>query len=96
LKRFKDLPINERPREKLLENGAKFLSDQELLAVILGKGSKKDDVFSLSEKLIKIIDDKGLIFLPEDILSIDGIGPAQAATISAVFEFVRRRIKPEG
>lgn len=96
MKRIKDLPINERPREKLLEKGAKFLSDQELLAIILGKGNKKDDVLTLSTKLIKIIDDKGLNFSPEDILSIDGIGPAQAATISAVFEFVRRRIKPEG
>jgi DNA repair protein RadC len=96
MKKLKDLPVNERPREKLLENGARFLSDKELLAVIIGKGNKKDDVLSLSSKLIKIIDDKGFNFSPDDILIIDGIGPALASTISAVFEFVRRRIKPEG
>lgn len=84
MKKIKDIPINERPREKLLENGARFLSDKELLAVIIGKGNKKDDVFSLASKLIKIIDDKGFNFSPEDILFIDGIGPALASTISAV------------
>ncbi len=46
MKSIKDLPRNERPREKLLEKGAGFLSDQELLAVILGKGTQKDDVLS--------------------------------------------------
>jgi len=36
--KIKDLPENERPREKLLEKGANYLSDEELLAVILGRG----------------------------------------------------------
>jgi DNA repair protein RadC len=39
MKKVKDLPKNEHPREKLLEKGAQFLSDHELLAVILGKGT---------------------------------------------------------
>jgi DNA repair protein RadC len=96
MKKIKDLPTGERPREKLLEKGSKFLSDQELLAVILGKGTKKDDVLSLAQKIVKVIDEKGLDFSPEDILHIDGIGNAKAASISASLEFVRRRIKPEG
>jgi DNA repair protein RadC len=96
MKKIKDLPTRERPREKLLEKGSKFLSDQELLAVILGKGTKKDDVLSLAQKIVKVIDEKGLDFSPEDILHIDGIGNAKAASISASLEFVRRRIKPEG
>jgi len=41
MKKLKDLPLNERPREKLLNKGAESLSDQELMAIILGKGSKK-------------------------------------------------------
>jgi DNA repair protein RadC len=96
MKKVKDLPVNERPREKLLARGAKCLTDQELLALILGKGTQKHDVLSLSEKIVTVIDEKGLNFAPEDILHIDGIGKAKATSISASFEFVRRRIKPEG
>jgi len=96
MKKIKDLPVHERPREKLLEKGAGALSDQELLAIILGKGSQKNDVLSLARLLIKTIDEKGIKVQAQDILDIDGIGEAKATTIAAAFEFVRRRIKPEG
>jgi len=96
MKTIKDLPIYDRPREKLLKRGASFLSDQELLAIILSKGTKKADVLSLSKKIVKIIDEKGLSFTAHDLTEIDGIGNAKATTIAAAFEFVRRRIKPEG
>lgn len=96
MKKIKDIPQHERPREKLLAKGAGFLSDQELLAVILGKGTRKDDVLSLSRKIVRVIDEKGLAFSAQDLLNIEGIGQARAASISAAFEFVRRRIKPEG
>lgn len=96
MKKIKDLPVNERPREKLLEKGARALADHELLAIILGKGSQKNDVLALSKKLVKTIDEKGLAFKATDILEIDGIGEAKATTVAAAFEFVRRRIKPEG
>jgi len=96
MKKIKDFPVHERPREKLLTKGAEALSDQELLAIILGKGSKKNDVLSLSKMLIKTIDEKGIKIQAKDILDIDGIGEAKATSIAAAFEFVRRRIKPEG
>lgn len=96
MKTIKDLPLKERPREKLIEKGVGSLSDLELLAVILGKGTKKNDVFSLSKKLIKTIDEKGINLTVKDIIGIDGIGTAKATAIAAAFEFVRRRIKPEG
>ena len=96
MKKIKDLPIHDRPREKLLKRGASVLSDQELLAIVLSKGSKKTDVLSLSKKIVKIIDEKGLSFTAHDLMEIDGIGNAKATTIAAAFEFVRRRIKPEG
>jgi len=96
MKKLKDLPLNERPREKLLNKGAESLSDQELMAIILGKGSKKNDVLSLAKQLIKTIDEKGIKVQAKEILNIDGIGEAKATTIAAAFEFVRRRIKPEG
>src|SRR3989339_642148 len=96
MKSIKDMPRDERPREKLLEKGAGFLSDRELLAVILGKGTQKDDVLSLSQKIVTVIDAKGLNFTAKDLMDLDGIGEAKAAAVSAAFEFVRRRIKPEG
>lgn len=96
MKKIKDLPKKERPREKLLEKGAKTLSDQELLAVILGRGTQKNDVLSLSKKIVKRIDSIGLDFQAKEIIEIDGIGEAKATAICAAFEFVRRRIKPEG
>ena len=96
MKKIKDLPLHDRPREKLLKRGASVLSDQELLAIILSKGTKKTDVLSSSKKIVKIIDEKGLSFTAHDLMEIDGIGNAKATTIAAAFEFVRRRIKPEG
>jgi len=96
MKKIKDLPKKDRPREKLLEKGAGTLSDQELLAVMLGRGTQKDDVLSLSKKIVKVIDGIGLDFQAKDIIEIDGIGEAKATSLCAAFEFVRRRIKPEG
>jgi len=96
MKKIKDLPKKDRPRERLLEKGARTLSDQELLAVILGRGTQKDDVLSLSKKIVKLIDGIGLNFQAKDIIEIDGIGEAKATSLCAAFEFVRRRIKPEG
>ncbi|MCK4311404.1 MAG: DNA repair protein RadC [Candidatus Cloacimonetes bacterium] len=96
MKKIKDLPKKERPREKLLEKGAHSLNDKELLAVILGKGTQKLDIISIAKKIIKIIDQKGLELSPDDLMNIEGIGEAKASLVLAAFEFVRRRIKPEG
>lgn len=96
MKKIKDIPKNERPREKLLSNGAGNLTDQELLAVILGKGTQKLDVLALSQKIIKLIDEAGIELEAEELQKVEGIGSAKGALLAAAFEFVRRRIKPEG
>jgi DNA repair protein RadC len=96
MKKLRDLPQNERPREKMLNSGSKSLSDIELLAIIIGKGTKNNDVLSLSQKIVKKIDETGLDIEAKDILEIDGIGEAKATAIAASLEFARRRIKPEG
>ena len=49
-KRINDIPEQDRPREKLLRKGAAALSDQELLAVLLGKGTPGMDVMTLAGK----------------------------------------------
>jgi DNA repair protein RadC len=95
-KRIKDIPKEERPREKLLQSGAAALSDQELLAVLLGKGTTEMDVMALAGELVKVIDDKGLGVRADDLCKFGGVGDAKAALILAALEYARRRIKPEG
>ena len=95
-KRIQDIPEKDRPREKLLRDGAAALSDQELLAVLLGKGTPEMDVMTLAGKLVKVIDTKGLGIKAEDLYEFNGIGDAKAALVLAALEYARRRIKPEG
>jgi DNA repair protein RadC len=95
-KHIKDIPEQDRPREKLLRKGSAALSDQELLAVLLGKGAPGMDVMKLAGKLVKVIDEKGLGVRAQDLLEFDGVGDAKATLVLAALEFARRRIKPEG
>jgi len=95
-KSINDIPAHDRPREKLLRKGAAALSDQELLAVLLGKGTPGMDVMTLAGKLARVIDEKGLGIRVEDLTSFGGVGDAKATLILAAIEFARRRIKPEG
>lgn len=90
------IPEEDRPREKLLRKGAPALSDQELLAVLLGKGTPAMDVMTLAGKLARVIDKKGLQVKVEDLTQFAGMGEAKATLILAAIEFARRRIKPEG
>lgn len=95
-KSFRDIPSTDRPREKLLRKGAAALSDQELLAVLLGKGTRGMDVMTLAGKLAIVIDEKGLAVQADDLRKFDGVGDAKATLLLAALEFARRRIKPEG
>jgi DNA repair protein RadC len=95
-KTIHDIPEADRPREKLLRKGAAALSDQELLAVLIGKGTPGMDVLTLAAKLARVIDEKGLDVKAEDLSQFAGVGTAKATLILAAIEFARRRIKPEG
>lgn len=95
-KRITDMPKSERPRERLLAKGPGALSDTELMAVLLGKGTKGHDVLSVAEKIIGAIDPCGAALNMEALRKIEGVGPAKAALIAAALEFSRRRIRPEG
>ena len=59
-KTIAQMPKQDRPREKLLAKGASALTDQELLAVLLGKGTAGTDVMTLAAKLPRVMDEKGL------------------------------------
>jgi DNA repair protein RadC len=95
-RRIQDMPAADRPREKLLRKGAAALSDQELLAILLGKGTPGMDVMMLAARLAKVIDEKGLGVQAEDLRQFAGVGDAKATLVLAALEFARRRIKPEG
>ena len=77
-------------------HGASALSDGELLAILLGSGGAGQDVFALSQKVLKFIDAGPEGLSPEELIKIRGIGRAKAALLGAMCEFARRRIRPEG
>jgi len=95
-KRIADIPKLDRPREKLLQKGAAALSDLELMAILLGSGTKSHDVLTVADRILKTIDKAGVNPSVDDLMDIDGVGPAKATLISAALEFARRRIRPEG
>lgn len=82
---IRDLPVSERPREKLLRYGAKALSNQELLALLLGTGTATENVLDLATQLLARAGGlQGLANMSvEELQSVKGIGPAKAAAIQA-------------
>ena len=91
---IKTMPPEERPREKLLSCGASYLSDVELMAVMLGSGMRGKDIFTLAGEIVREIDNRGIGIGIEELLKTAGLGLAKATTLAASFEFVRRRLLP--
>jgi DNA repair protein RadC len=87
-----DLPLSERPRERLLRLGSEALSAQEILALILGRGVKNESVMVTSQKLLSRFGNlKGVANASmEELTQTKGIGPAKAAQIKAAFELSKR------
>lgn len=87
---IRDLPIDDRPREKLIERGAENLSNSDLLALLLGAGTRGVNAIQLAREVLKG-GVENLSRLDVDQLSqVRGIGPAKAARIAASFELARR------
>lgn len=89
---IKDMPENMRPREKLLAQGESNLNEHELLAIILGQGTRDTSALELANQLLRTY--KGLRHLQEasleELKQAKGIGPAKAASIKAAVEIGRR------
>ncbi|MBS4059471.1 MAG: hypothetical protein KG029_03650 [Bacteroidetes bacterium] len=96
MKRIKDLPASDRPREKLQQKGAEALSDIELIAILLGRGIEGHDVMSVADSVLKALDNSNDKPDIEALKKIEGMGVAKAILIVAALEFARRRIRPEG
>src|ERR1700749_899701 len=59
--KFRDLPPEEKPREKMLALGASSLSVAELLEVVIGTGTKKEDVRAMSERILREYGERSLV-----------------------------------
>jgi len=87
-----DLPLSERPREKLQQLGPDKLSNPELLAIIIRSGTKGDSAISIAQKLLAHFG--SMEKLSEacfaDLTEVKGLGPAKAAQLFACFEITKR------
>ena len=90
----RDLPTEERPREKLLLQGPRALSNAELLAILLRSGTKKKSVLRVAEEILARIKEQGLSAMAHisvaELAKIDGVGQVKAATLQAAIELGRR------
>ncbi len=89
---IRDLPLDERPREKLQAIGPEGLSNAELIAILLRTGNARESALHLAERIIS--KSGGLRSLPdltlEELQSFNGIGPAKAVQIKAALELSKR------
>ncbi len=94
---LRDLPINERPRERLVKHGVESLSLQELLSLIFGRGVKGESVVNISQKLISAFGSLDQLSEAsiEELKKIKGLGLAKACQLKACFEISKRFKKEE-
>jgi DNA repair protein RadC len=90
--KVKELPLDDRPREKLLLRGSQSLSDAELISILLRTGKKGKTVIQIGQELIS--KHKNLAVLAsisaDALQDVEGIGKDKAATLAAAFEISRR------
>lgn len=91
---LRELPPDERPRERLLQNGSSALSDAELLAVLLRTGRRGQSVLDLARDLLESSQGlNGLLGTGPLLLKKAGLGPAKVATVLAAVELAGRFTK---
>jgi DNA repair protein RadC len=90
-----DWPVAERPRERLLAQGAAVLSDAELLAVFLRTGIRGKSAVELARELLAGNGLGGLFASSGNLKNIKGLGPAKTAQLAAVMEVARRCLKED-
>jgi DNA repair protein RadC len=90
-----DLPLDDRPREKMRRHGAEGLSDAELIALLLGSGTRGKNAIQLARELLR--DGLGsLRSVSTDAMArSSGVGLAKATRIGAAFEIARRLAAPD-
>ena len=93
---IKNIPIMERPYEKMIMYGEKVLTNTELLSIIIKNGTKDESSLEIAQKLLNL--DENLRFLQtisiEELMKINGIGKVKAVELKAVGEIAKRIAKP--
>ncbi len=91
---IKNWSEDDKPREKLLNKGRNALSDAELIAILIGSGSRDESAVALSKRILASVNhqlgDLGRLSVPQ-LMQFRGIGKAKAVTIAAALELGRRR-----
>ena len=89
---IKELPVEMRPREKMLARGEEYLTEAELLAILLGSGTRKLSAIELAQHLLQKYEGLRLFktLTIQEMLEFEGIGLAKAARIRAAAELGRR------
>jgi len=91
---IKDWAVEDRPREKLLKKGVQSLSDAEIIALLIGSGTRNESAVELSKKVLKStnnnLNELGKVDIHE-LTKMKGIGEAKAIAILAALELGRRR-----
>ena len=93
IKSIKEIPLNDRPREKMAANGAAVLTDAELIAILLRTGTVEKSAIDIASEMTA---DGGLykrlagITRLNELTNIKGLGQAKAATVLAALEIGRR------
>ena len=99
--KIKELPLTERPYEKLEIYGAESLSNAELLAIIIKTGTKEQSTVSIAQNILKLneqAEQENLRFLQEialeEFMKIKGIGKVKAIQLKAICELTKRIARP--
>lgn len=97
--KLKEVPISERPYEKLEMYGAEYLSNSELLAIIIKTGTKEESALVLAQRILNLNkENSDLTFLQDismqEFMKIKGIGKVKAIQLKAVCELAKRIGKP--
>ena len=93
---IKELPTDERPRERMMEQGAAALSPAELLAILIGSGNTEETAVQLMQRLLSdcggSLKTLSRLSLADLTKNYKGLGPAKAISILAACELGRRRM----
>lgn len=99
--KIKELPLSERPYEKLEKYGAESLSNAELLAIIIKTGTKEESSVAIAQRILnlnKSVETQDLRFLQEiaieEFMQIKGIGKVKALQLKAICELTKRISRP--
>lgn len=96
--KMKELPLSERPYEKMEMYGSEMLTNSELLAIIIKTGTKDETAVMLAQKVLGLKNNQDLRFLQDisvkELMDIKGIGKVKALQIKAIGELTKRLSKP--